>query len=179
VKAKTSILSVLGCVVICVNACADDTVNVAQLRISFAKPPVAPATHGELPREALYPEAFDSREHGPFTNVVGGRIAALTVTWADPQRFKSERQAESLIRELLTSTNTQTCTYHVWSFVDGTPALVARVKHIDGAEGKWVVWGPPPALCWAYQDGKQKWWWGYWRELNAPYPKGLQPEKDR
>ena len=152
-------------------------VEVAQLTISFVTPAVAPAID-EVPDEALFPKGYDSLEHGPLTNAVVGRIAGLTVTWADPQRFRTERQTESLLRDLLTSTNTQTYTCHVWSFVDTAPALVASVKHNDGIEGKWVVW-VRPGLYWAYRDGNRRWWWGDWNVQNAPYPKSLQPAKDR
>lgn len=152
-------------------------VEVAQLTISFVTPAVAPAID-EVPDEALFPKGYDSLEHGPLTNAVVGRIAGLTVTWADPQRFRTERQTESVLRDLLTSTNTQTYTCHVWSFVDTAPALVASVKHTDGIEGKWVVW-VRPGLYWAYRDGNRRWWWGDWNVQNAPYPKSLQPAKDR
>ena len=93
-KTKASILWALGCVVIWANASAADVADVARLKIGFAKPPVAPAAQ-EVPRQALYPEGADSREHGPFANVVGGRIAALTVTWGPPTIQNRTRDRES------------------------------------------------------------------------------------
>lgn len=175
-KARISILLSLATLAILVNAFAADEINVFQLRIRFTKF-IAP-TRDEVPKEAQLPKEHDPNEHGAFKNLIAEHIASLTVTWADPQRFKTRRETESLIRDLLTSTNTQTWNYHVWSFGDGNPALVARVTYIDGTKGKWVIWGPKPALYWAYEDGKEKWWWGQWDALKGPYPNGMRPNNN-
>ena len=172
-KAKVLIFSAVGCVMVSGCAFAGDPVRAADIKITFAKPPVASA--GELPREVLLPKGSDPDEHGALTNIVAGRIASLTVTWADPQRFKIERQTQDLLRELLSSTNTQTWSYHVWSFGDAQPSLVATVDHIDGKRGRWLLWcSPSPGLYWAYQDGSGKWWWGQWDLSKARKPKSLE-----
>jgi hypothetical protein len=179
-------------------AFAGEHVNVADIKITFANPPVPPPPDaGSLPREALYPPDMDSKEHGPFTNVVAvvrtnvvvtwlgskehgaftnvvaSRISAVTVTWADPKRFKTEKQTEDFLRELLSSTNTQTWTYHIWSYGDGIPSVLAAVEHTAGKQGKWVIWCSPN-LYWAYQDQNGKWWWGMWDVLKAPRPKSME-----
>jgi hypothetical protein len=146
------------------------SVNVADIKITFTNPPVAPLH--DLPREVLYPQGFDSIEHGAFTNIVAGHIAALTVTWADSKIFKTESQTRDFLRELLSSPNTQTWAYHAWSYLDGYPSIVAIVEHTAGKQGKWIIWSSPN-VDWAYQDENGKWWWGMWDSLKSPKPKSL------
>jgi hypothetical protein len=142
-----------------------------QVRITVAKAATAPKLDSVISNSARYPAEFDPKEHGPFSKAAS-RISALTVTWADSACFKSDKQIENLLQELLTSANTQTWNYHAWSFGDGVPALIATVEHVTGKAGVWVVWCQP-SLTWAYQDPDGKWWWGAWNDLKAPKPKSL------
>ena len=175
-KVKVFILLALGRVMLWGFAFAAEPVRATDIQISIAKPPVTPAAR-EVPKEASHQKAWDPNEHGPFTSIVVGRVSALTVTWADPQRFTNEKQTEALLRDLLSSTNTQTWKFHIWSWGDNKPGLVVEVKHIDGKDGKWVIWCPPPGLCWAYEDGDGKWWWGIWDLHKAPHPKSLETQQ--
>jgi hypothetical protein len=99
-------------------------------------------------------------EKGTFASMTANRVSSLTVTWFDPEQFKSQTQAEGLLRELLSSTQTTMYTFHVWSFGDSQAKLAAIVQHRTGKPGRLVLWCPSPALYWAYQDGSGKWWWG-------------------
>jgi hypothetical protein len=146
-----------------------EPVSVSEIKIAFAKRQVAPPR--DLPREALYPPGMDSDEHGALINIVADRISALTVTWADPEIFKTQSQTQDFLRELLSSTNTQTWTVHIWSYVDGVPCVVATVEHTNGRQGKWWVWSSPN-VAWAYLDGNGKWWWGLW-DYRSSKPKSL------
>jgi len=132
--------------------------KVDDIKITFASPPMAPR-RDVPPPEAFYPAGFDARECGSFTNIVAGRIARIKVTWADPSHFKSENQTREFLRGLLANPRTQTWKYHVWSFGDGVPLLVADIKYNSGKIGKWIIWSYP-AYYWAYQDGAGQWWWG-------------------
>jgi hypothetical protein len=145
--------------------------HAGQVRITVAKVATAPKLDSVIPSSARYPAEFDPRELGRFSKVAS-RISALTVTWADSKCFKSDKQAEDLLRELMASANTQTWNYHAWSLGDGVPALIATVEHVTGRAGMWVVWCQP-SLTWAYQDPDGKWWWGAWDDLKAPKPKSL------
>jgi hypothetical protein len=60
---------------------------------------------------------------------------------------------------LLANPKTQTWKYHVWSFGDDVPSLVADIKDATGKTGKWIIWSYP-SNYWAYQDGAGQWWWG-------------------
>jgi hypothetical protein len=147
-----------------------EPVSVSEIKIAFAKRQVAPPP-GQLPKDAEYPKGADAKDHGALTNIVAGRMAALTVTWVDPEIFKSQSQVQDFLRELLCSTNENTFTWHIYSWGDGSPCVVAKVEHINGKPGKWWVWDSP-ALFWAYQDGNGKWWWGSW-DYRTPKPKSL------
>ncbi len=142
------------------------------LKITFAHPPDAPPTFGGgLPREAQVPQpGWDTKGHGALADIVANRVSSLKVTWSDPARFKSEAQTEELLRLLLTSSKTEMMTYHVWSWGDNIPNVIATVEHKTGKPGRLVLWCPPPGLYWAYQDGDGKWSWGYWdvREFGLP-----------
>lgn len=147
-------------------------VPVAKIKITFARPFTTPAWQS-VPRDVLYPPGLDAREYGPFTNRVAGRISSLNVTWANPKRFKTENQTRSLLRELLCSTNTETWTFHVWSWVEGAPSIVATVSHTNGKQGALMIWYSP-SLFWAYKDGNGKWWWGSWESWKASEPGSLK-----
>lgn len=149
-------------------------VSVSDVKFSFARRLVAPAH--DLPQEAEYPPGADPGEHGPLTNIVAGRISALTVTWADPALFKSQDQTRDFLKEILSSTNTQTWSFHIWSYGDVTPSVTATVEHVNGRPGKWWIWCSP-GLAWAYLDANGKWWWGSWG-FQSPKPKSLgTPDK--
>jgi hypothetical protein len=146
------------------------SVNVADIKITFANPPVAPS-FDTLPREALS-LPHDWIKHGAFTNVVAGHIAALNVTWVDSKHFKNEEQTKNFLKELLSSTNTPTGNFHMWSWVDGVPNVTVTVEHTTGKKGRWMIWFSP-AIYWAYQDDNGKWWWGMWDSLKSQKPKSL------
>ncbi len=175
-KPTAVIILAAGCAMAVWRVLAEEQVSVEEIKITFAAPPFVSPTN-ILPREARFPQGMDAKEHGAFTNIVAGRISALNVTWADTNLFKHQTQIQSLLRELLSSTNTQTWTYHVWSFGDAEPSLVATVDHTAGKQGKWLAWCSPssPGPYWAYQDGNGKWWWGQWNVLTGPKPKSLEP----
>jgi hypothetical protein len=147
-----------------------EPVSVSEIKIAFAKRQVAPPS-GDLPKKAMYPPDMDHDEHGTLSNVVAGRISALTVTWADPKIFKTQSQVQDFLRELLCSTNGLNSRFHIWSYGDGIPCAVATVEHTNGRQGLWWVWNRPN-LAWAYQDGDGKWWWGLW-DYRLPKPKSL------
>jgi len=148
----------------------------AEPKIIFKHPSDAPPPpSGGLSREAEYPPtaAGESRERGSFANVVARRISAVTVTWFDPSRFKTEAQAEDLLRQLLNSGNTTTFAFHAWSYGFDSPGIVATVEHVSGQHGRLIVWCPPINLTWAYQDEKGNWWWSMWDSLKAPLPQSV------
>jgi hypothetical protein len=129
--------------------------NSLAVKITFTKPFVA--SQHSLPREALTQPGWGPKEHGAFTNIVAGRISALNVTWADSKYFKTENQMQIFLNELLNS-STQTWNYHVWSWMDSEPMLIATVEHKTGKQGKLFVWFYPN-IYWAYLDENGKWWW--------------------
>ncbi len=133
-------------------------VKVDDIKITFASPLLAPR-RDVPPPEAFYPAGEAGREYGSFTNIVAGRIARIQVTWADPNHFKSENQTREFLCGLLANPKTQTWKYHVWSFGDDVPSLVADIKDAAGKTGKWIIWSYP-SNYWAYQDGAGQWWWG-------------------
>ena len=147
-----------------------ERVGVSEIKITFAKRQVAPPS-GELPKDAQYPSDYDADDHGALTNIVAGRIAALTVSWADPEIFKAQSQVQDFLRDVLCSTNTQMWKFHIWSYGDGIPCVTATVKHTNGRKGLWWVWNRPN-LAWAYHDANGKWWWGSW-DYRTPKPKSL------
>jgi hypothetical protein len=154
-----------------------ERVGVSEIKIKFAQRQVAPPLGG-LPQDVRYPPGMEApRDHGALTNVVAGRISALTVTWTNPEIFKTQSQVQDLLRDLLCSTNEITFTWHVYSWGDVSPCVVAKVEHINGKAGKWWVWDSP-ALYWAYQDGNGKWWWGAWDDRTSK-PKSLEREASR
>jgi hypothetical protein len=177
IAAGAAVFTILA---VCLSAAWSQTPNdpkavqVPDIKITFAHPPDAPSPFGgDLPREAEVPPAPDAKEHGVFADIVANHISALNVTWSDPARFKSEEQTEDLLRQLLSSPNTQTWRYHVWQFGDAIPCAEVTVEHVAGKQGRWVVWCPPPGLYWAYLDGDGKWWWGQWNVLKAPLPRSM------
>lgn len=163
---KMTSLLVSGYVLLSGGAFAGARVGVADIKITFASTPLAPVA--DLPKEALYPPGFDSVEHGALTNIVAGRISALDVAWTDPKFFKTEKQTQNFLRQLLSITNSQTYAFHIWSYGDGVPSVVATVEHTEGKQGKWWVWFSPSLTC-AYLDGGGKWWWGMWPK-SVPTP---------
>lgn len=146
------------------------------VKITYSHPAGAPPPFGGgLPYEAQVPPGADTKGHGAFVDLIANRVSGLKVTWSDPARFKSEAQTEELLRLLLTSAKTEMMTYHVWSWVDALPSLIATVEHKTGKPGKFVLWCPPPDLYWAYQDGNGKWWWGYWDVMKFGLPTSVTP----
>lgn len=165
------------------------------IRFTFANPPIEPASG--LPAETrdagITPDdksatganiAFgivrDPSEHGPLSGIVAGHIAAIEVTWASPDPFKTHEQAEGAIRGLLAApegsyanhSDCNTFTYIPWSQGLGQPDIVARVQHADGNPGALFMFcsgrpGEPfivgsGAYWFAYKDHKGKWWFGSW-----------------
>jgi hypothetical protein len=141
-----------------------------------ADPP--PGFRGYLPRAAwdgnLVPLALDgsvpqsdSRNlrnlgsfEGSFADRVKDHVLSVTVRWSDLQAFKNQRQVDGLLREILSSQDTRIYSFHVWSWGDASPRLMATVQHRQGAQGRLVLWCPSPALYWAYQDQNGIWVWG-------------------
>jgi hypothetical protein len=158
---------IVGSFLLLCRAFPGEAVKDANISIVFTNLSVTPWL--TLPPEVMNPPDRDSKEQGPLANLVAGRISSVTVTWLDPKHFKSHREADKLLRALLQGTNTQTWTYHVWSFADAKPSLIASIQHSVGKEGKWLVWASPsPGVYWAYQDGSGKWWWGMRESLPSP-----------
>lgn len=161
------IFMVAGCLLLPCRAFPGEAAKIADISITFKNLPISPWQ--TLPPEVMNPSDRDSKEHGPLANIVAGHIAGVAVTWLDAKQFKSQSEAQQLLRELLNNTNTLTWTYHVWSFADAEPSLIAIVQHSVGKEGKWLVWASPsPGVYWAYQDGSSKWWWGMRESLTTP-----------
>jgi hypothetical protein len=147
----------------------------SDVKITFAHPPDAPKPPSDLRYASLGQPGMGPNGHGAFADVVANQISALKVTWSDPARFKSEAQTEELLRLLLTSSKTETMTYHVWSWGDALPNVIATIENRTGKPGKLVLWCPPPGLYWAYQDGNGKWWWGYWDVMKFGLPNSVTP----
>lgn len=146
-----------------------------ELKITFLHPPNAPTPPADLRYGSLGQPGMGANGHGAFADIVANRISGLKVTWSDPARFKSESQTEELLRLLLTSSKTETATYHLWSWGDNIPNVIATVEHKTGKPGRLVLWCPPPGLYWAYQDGNGKWWWGYWDVVKYGLPASVTP----
>jgi hypothetical protein len=132
--------------------------------------------------EVQYPADADLTDHGTFSDIVDQRISALEVTWSDPRRFKAEEQTADFLRRLLSSTNTRSWTYHVWSRTYFTPLVTATVEHVSGNQGKLLVYPSKKtdSVYWAYQDGNGKWWWGDWdvSQEAAPKAAGAETQSD-
>jgi len=161
----------IGCVVLSGTAVPSHGGQGSDPKITFKHPSDAPAPRArDLSRDDLYLPGGGAGEHGSFANVVAHRISAVTVTWFDQNRFKSEAQAEELLRQLLNSENTVTFGFHAWSYGYDSLGIVATVEHVSGQRGRWIVWCPPINLTWTYQDGDGIWWWGAWESHKAPVP---------
>lgn len=164
-----------------------------EIRFTFIDPPIAPER--DLPGEARragispHPDARkdattkiefgvvrDPNEQGPLSKIVAGQIAAIAVTWADTNRFKTHEQTEGVVRRLLsapagsihTGSYCQTYTFVVWSQRLGQPNLAARVEHSNGKPGRLLLFASGDAYLFAYEDGESKWWLGTWREQAQP-----------
>lgn len=97
---------------------------------------------------------------GSFANRIKDHVLSVTVRWSDSHAFKDQRQVDGLLREILSSPDTSIYSFHIWSWGDAGPTLMATVQHRQGAEGRLVLWCPKPALYWAYQDQDGIWMWG-------------------
>jgi hypothetical protein len=114
----------------------------------------------------------DTEDRGALSNIVAGHITAITVTWADTNRFKTHEQTESVVRRLLsapagsyhTSSYCQTFTFVVSSQLLGQPNIAARVEHTAGKPGQLLLFASGDAYLFAYQDREAKWWFRQWRE---------------
>ncbi len=146
--------------------------GVTDIKITFVKPPVAPSLSLDLEVSeiVLKTNGFASRpviKPGALANIAAGRVSALTVTWADPERFKTENETQLFLRDLLSNANEDNWAFHAWSYGEGEPSVVATVGYVGGKQGQWFVWCSPN-IAWAYQDETGKWWWGM---PKAPKPK--------
>lgn len=149
------------------------------IRITFAISPVAPGR--DVPREArragVTPDldakkgpqsqiefgiVHDPHSHGALSNVVAGRISAITVTWADAGLLKRIQDTDDFLRCLLTTRAGSTYTYVPWAQSLGVPQVAATVEHTEGKNGRWLVWYVWPSVYCAYQDGAGQWWFGAW-----------------
>jgi hypothetical protein len=181
---KMTSLFFLACVLLAGDVLAGERVSVADIKITFARVQFRPSG---VPREALnagikpdrdaakggssaieFGIVKDSRSHGALTNIVAGRISALRVTWANLSFIKNAKQIPDFLRERLSATNGSFYAFHIWSYADGAPDVVATVEHTEGTEGKLYIWGLPSLAC-AYLDGNGKWWWGSWPQV-VPKP---------
>ncbi len=164
---------------------ASTAVGVPQVKITFADPlGAAPPLSGAVPREAMssgmrptdsngvvgFSVIEDPKEQGAFAKVVDRRLSIVKVTWFDSKRFQTQAQVDELLRELLSSANTQTWTFQAWSYLNGQPSVLATVEHTAAKEGRWIVWCPPNNLDWVYEDGNGKWWWGAWESWRSAVP---------
>jgi hypothetical protein len=147
-------------------------VDVADIKIAFAKQRVAPADG--VPKEARHASPGpDASDHGPLSKRVDGKIAALNVTWADPARFSAEKQTADFLRQRLSSRRGHSYTFQIWSQVLAAPMLAADVEHVGGKPGRLLVWpyGETPAqdtaALYVYLDGEGNWWFGDWQDLKA------------
>ena len=147
----------------------------AKIKITFSHPPNPPTPPGDLRYASLGQPGMGPNGHGAFSDLVANRVSALKVTWSDPTRFESEVQTEELLRLLLTNAKTETTTFHIWSWGDALPNLIATVEHKTGKPGQLILWCPPPGLYWAYQDGDGKWWWGFWDVMKYGLPNSVIP----
>jgi hypothetical protein len=170
-------------------ASTEETTNTNGVQVTFVDPPIVPAPGlpGEARRAGLTPVpdadkgkateigfgiVRDSKDHGALSNIVAGHIAAITVTWADPNRFKTQVQTASFVRRLLsapagsydTGSYCQTYTFVVWSQMLGQPNIAARVEHTGGKPGQLLLFTSGGICLFAYEDRESKWWLGQWRE---------------
>ena len=168
-------ISLLSCALAVIGLTSEarsQNVQNADIKITFADPPhAAPSMGGGLPQDARYPRQTTKPPNGAvtrsvvdrtFASIVANRVSSVTVMWSDPERLKNHAQTEDLLRELLRSSNTTMYGFHVWSWGDGQPIVMATVEHPGGKQGRWIIWCPRPALYWAYQDGSGTWLWGSW-----------------
>jgi hypothetical protein len=114
---------------------------------------------GERTTGAVSFSTVDPDPKGSFADIVRNRISEVTVRWSDAKRLPSQAKTAAFLRELLTTAKSTMHTFHIWSWGDGDPSVVATVSHRDGKHGRWIVWCSP-IVYWAYQDGNGLWWWG-------------------
>lgn len=170
-----SIILAVPCILLSGSAFAGANVSVGDIRITFATLSVASAWE-TTPQEALDTHGFGDEDHGAFTNIVAGRIAALNVTRSDLKFAKSEEEIRDFLRQLLSMTNSATYKVHIWSFGDGAPNVVASAEHTEGKPGRLFIWcNPSPGLYGAYLDGNGNWWWVYW-PVRVPAPFAINKE---
>lgn len=142
-------------------ATAADPVAVEDIKFSFTKPAVAPDR--DVPKDARNAKGTpDSGNPGPLSDVVAGRIAALTVTWSNPALFGTAKDAADFLRRLLDSRKGSTYPHIPWAQNLGVPDVAATVQHSDGKNGRWLVWYAWPSVYSAYQDGTGRWWFSAW-----------------
>lgn len=188
-RARFLLRFVSGLLLLARVAYADGPASTNDIRFTFIEPPIVPAR--DLPKEARRagitsdPDAKkgktteiefgivrDTKDHGALSNIVAGHIAAITVTWADTNRFKTHDQTESVVRRLLsapaasyhTGSYCHTYTFVVWSQHLGQPNIAARVEHSGGKPGQLLLFASGDAYLFAYEDREAKWWLGQWRE---------------
>lgn len=181
--------SVIGLLFLTHLLLAEEAASTKGVRFTFIEPTIVPAH--DLPSEARHagitpdPDAKkgktteikfgivrDTKDHGALSTIVAGRIAGITVTWAETNRFKTQEQTESVVRRLLSApagsyqsgSYCQTYTFVVWSQRLGQPSITVRVEHKDGKPGQLLLFASGDAYLFAYQDEEAKWWLGQWRE---------------
>ena len=109
----------------------------------------------------------DPSDHGPLAKIVSGRIAALDVTWSDKAVFRTNRAVEEFLARLLTRLEGSTYTHVPWAQRLGAPAIVAAVRHTEGESGSWRIWYSWPSIYCVYRDGRGRWWFGHWFNVDT------------
>jgi hypothetical protein len=175
VNPKIIILVLFGGLLTNSSAWAAEPVGATDIPITFSKKLALPEPP-RLPQEVIQqPPRAGEKEDGiaPLVSLAREKITAVDVTWADPW-FRPESEVHDFLQGLLSSQNEGYWSYHVWSFGDGTPDLVATVKYASGKQGKWWIWCVQ-GLRWAFQDDRGHWWFGLWNpSMNKiPKPKSL------
>jgi hypothetical protein len=169
------IILAAGSILLAGGAFGGENVGVGDIRITFAAPSVAPGVDS-VPREAYNLRGKEDRDNGALTNIAGGRISALDVTWCDVKFARNEEEVRDFLRQLLRLPDSATYKSHIWSFGDSLPNVVATVQHTEGKPGKLFIWcNPSPALYGAYLDGNGNWWWVYW-PVRVPVPFSINKE---
>jgi hypothetical protein len=104
----------------------------------------------------------DTRDHGPLSVLMTGRVSVVEVDWWDRALFKADAAVDAYVRRLLGASSGSTTTFVPWAQRLPVPSLTAITEERDGHRGRLRVWYQWPSVYTAYQDGDGTWWFSHW-----------------
>ena len=98
--------------------------------------------------------------------MLGGRLAALDVTWWDRALFAREAIVAGFLRRLVGSSKGSTTNFVPWAQRLPVPSVATTAEETDGTRGRLLVWYAWPSVYTAYQDGRGAWWFSHWMDVD-------------